>query len=341
MAGFSYPFDDGPGASITEDQWSHMMRDAVGTGVHETNPSSAPLGNGLEVFSIEEPGIVRVRPGRATIDGFHYQQSGTEILAVAQNAHATQSRIDMVLLRLDLDTNEIALEVRQGANASSPVPPTVGVNELALATFRVRPNTSTILAEEVEDERVFIGRRVQLAHRAHVGNTGDIGYDSFGGRWYGVRPDGIPEAFSHRSELDAHIAAADPHPQYMTLPESTPTVITSTVTASPLVTIHATYHRALMFPGGFGIAHLYLFATFNGADNPGAFTLATISNPALRPNFSFRIVGHQWKFANSTDDWPLVGIINPTGSIQAGESPYLMGEARLLFNLTYFLGPGV
>lgn len=341
MAGLSYPFDDGPGSTITEDQWSFMMRDGIGTGVHEADPSSAPKGNGLEVFSLEEVGIVRVRAGRATINGFHYQQSGTEVIAVTANANATLSRIDAVVLRLDLETNVIALEAKQGVPASSPVPPALDANEMLLGTYRVRPSTSTVLSDEVEDGRVFVGRRLQLAHRGFVGNPGDMGYDDFAARWYGVTDEGFIEYFALTDEITAHTGAVDPHPQYTTLSEVSEIATTSNLTLSPLVTANAAYCRAINFPGGHRLVHLYFYGNYGGTDNPGNFTLFTIQNPSYRPSVTFRVAGHQYEFANSTDDIPLVVRINTTGDVSAGGDTFLMGGAQILLNTMWWVGSGV
>lgn len=347
MAGLSYPFDDGPGSTITEDQWSYLMRDAVGTGVHEFGTTfggptaPGPNGSQLRVFSLAEPGIIRVNPGRASINGFHYQQSATEIVAVTANSNPTLDRLDILILRLDLDTNEIALQTRLGVPSGSPSQPALQANELLLASYLVRASSNTVLDSDVNDRRTFVGRRIEVTNQANVGKQGDVQYSPALEKWFGVKSGGSKTSFTTFDDFNAHTSATDPHPQYLTEAEGFTTTTNGTLTSDPLMTVIAGYHKSLNLPGGFKIVNLYYHATFNGATQSSAFTIVTLNEPALRPNFSFRFVCHQWLFANSTDDIPLIVTINPSGSVRTGAETWLMGGAKVLINCTYFVGPGV
>ena len=344
MAGFSYPFDSGPGSTVTEDQWSYLMRDAVGTGVHEAGKTPGPLGTELKVTSLGEGGIVYLAGGRATISGFHYQQSGSEVLTVTANSNPTLDRIDAVVLRLDLDTNTISIQTKLGSPASSPAPPAIATNELLLATYRVRKSSNLVLPNEVEDRRQFIGRRVGIVDNGlnSAQREGDIEYSPTANKFYGnVDNAGSREQFAYWSDLQAHVGAADPHPQYLTEAEGFSSVSSGVITPSPTMTTFATYHRAINLPGGFKVVMFYYYGQFNGADNPGVFTIFTMSTPELRPNFSFRYAGHQYKFTNSSDDIPLVVTVNPSGSVVAGGDTWLLGGAFVLVNGMYFKGTGL
>lgn len=338
MAGLSYPFDEGPGSTITEDQWSYLVKDSLGDGVHED--SELPYSGQLEVFTTAEPGIVNIRAGRASIDGFHYQQSGADIIAVTANPNVTMDRMDAVVLRLDLSTDAITVEVKLGVPASTPSPPAIDSNEMVLAFYVVPKNSSTVL--DVTDMRTYVGRRMLVSKSSNpVGSQGDLIYSPSSDRWTGMQAGGVSRTLGFKSELDAHIAAGDPHPQYMTQAETNTVVGTTSLTNSPNVTSFASYCRALELPGGFSIINLYFYGQFTGADNEGAFTLLTINDSDLRPNFLFRFVGHQWEFANSTDDIPLIVGVNTDGAVSSTGQTWLMGGARILFNVTYFKGPGV
>jgi hypothetical protein len=341
MAGLSYPFDSGPGSTITEDQWSYLVKDSLGDGVHEDD--NAPYSGELEVFTTAEPGIINIRAGRASIDGFHYQQSGDDIIAVTANANVTLDRMDAVVLRLDLSTDAITVETKLGVPASSPSPPAIDSNEMVLALFVVPKNSSTVL--DVTDMRTYVGRRMLVSRSSNpVGRQGDLVYFPDSDRWSGVRAGAVPTTLAFEEEIDDHIAALDPHPQYWTPAEGKTVASGSSgiLTAAPLVTTFGAYCRGLKLPGGeFWIVHLYLNLQWNGADNPGNTTLVTINVPELRPNFSFSISGNQYEFANSTDDIPLIAAVNPSGSVQAGGNTWLMGGARLVINTQYFTGPGV
>lgn len=341
MSGLSYPFDSGPGATITEDQWSYLMKDAVGTGVHEVGTYPGPLDNQLQVFTLVEPGLLHVNPGRASINGFHYQQSGADVLTVTANPNVTQDRIDAAVLRLDLTTNGITLEAKLGSPSSSPVPPAISANELLLATFRVRSNSSSVVSGEVDDKRSFIGRRITVSDQGGTGRMGDIRYSPTLDSWSGVVEGGFTKSFAFTSDILDHTAAADPHPQYMTAAETNTTASTGTLSADPLMSTFASYHRCLNLPGGFKIVMFYYYGQFNGADQASAFTMFTMSDASMRPNFNLRYVGHQWKFSNSTDDIPLIVTVEASGAVKAGAETWLMGSAKVLVTGTYFKGTGV
>jgi hypothetical protein len=337
MAGNSYPFDDGPGSTISEDQWSYLMRDAVGTGVHEGASVPGPQGAELEVFSLAEPGIVYVRSGRATISGFHYQQSGTETLAVTANANPSQSRIDAVVLRLDVDTNAIVLEIKLGTPSGTPVPPSLASNEMLLATIRVRPSTNSVLVNEVTDGRLFIGRRLQIVDVGGIGREGDIQYSPTLDTFFGVVDGGDKKQLAYYSDLTDHTAAANPHPQYAQT--SGFSVTTGSLTPSPLVSTFAAYCRSLNFPGGFSLVKVYAYAHFNGTSSDDTL-LYTISSTALRPSVSLRFAGNQWRVSNSTDDYPFVIRIDPDGSIR-GDQTWMVGDNNFVFNVDFLRGPGL
>lgn len=337
MAGLSYPFDAGPGSTITEDQWSYLVKDSLGNGVHED--ANAPYSGELETFTIAEPGIVRLRAGRATINGFHYQQGGEEVVVVTANANVTMDRIDALVLRLDLATDAISPVVKLGVAATTPAPPAIDVNELPLATFTVPKNSSTVL--DVVDMRVFVGRRMLIDKGdPNVGARGDLIYSYFSDRWSGMREDGFADQLAFKSEIDDHIAAVDPHPQYLTLAEGSEQVITSPFSNDPLFSTHGEYHRAIKLPGGRYINHFYYYGTFNGATNEGDYVIGTITDPLLRPTFAFLIPGHQWRFANAMGAYPLIVSIGNTGTVRT-TSTWLEGGAHILVSATYFSGPGV
>lgn len=337
MPGVYYPFDDGPGASITEDQWSYLMRDTVGTGVHESQTSPGPEGNELRLISLAEPGQVQLLPGRATIRGFHYQQGGTEVLSVTANPDPSNDRIDAVSLKLDLDTNTISVITKMGVASSSPVAPATETDELRLAHYLVRRSSNTVLDNEITDRRRFVGRRLQITEIPNYRREGDISYSPTLETWFAEKSDGNSEAIILSSDLDAHTGAADPHTQYAK--ESDFTYTTGSMTAFPLVTTYGSYLRKLNLPNGMGIVNLYVYGGFDGADDQNGFILYQIDSSSYRPNFSVRVAGHQYKFANSTDDYPLAIRIDPSGQVVASPT-FLMGSATFIFNAMYFVGSG-
>ncbi len=89
-------------------------------------------------------------------------------------AHLTKSRIDAIVLRLDLNNSvrAINLKVVTGTPDDSPVPPTLTRNsaiwELGLAFIRINPNVTQILQSNITDLRLstaFCGVVAALIHQ--------------------------------------------------------------------------------------------------------------------------------------------------------------------------------
>ena len=55
------------------------------------------------------------------------------------------------------------------------------------------------------------------------------------------------------------------------------------------------------------------------------------------PSYNVRIAGHQWIFANSTDDIPLIARVATDGKVYAGGVTWLTGNAFILFNTTWII----
>lgn len=175
MAENSYPYDSGPGATITEDQWSHMAGAWQDDGVQAAGPWQADL----KVTSANEALILHIESGHATLSGMHYHLDADKTIAFAANP-SSNDRLDRIVLKLDRATNVISFVVKQGTAASSPVAPGVDRSwsspEINIATFRVRGSSSSVLPLEVYDERDFIGRYIKVTENASLVPQGGIRY---------------------------------------------------------------------------------------------------------------------------------------------------------------------
>jgi|GEM_PF-1165016 len=152
----SYPFD---GLATTEGQYSTLFRE-LGQGV-----SGDHTGTQLKVSADSTGMNVKVAAGFAIVRGHAIASSGTETLEI--EPADSQPRIDTVVLRLNPDTNEIALLVVKGTPAaSSPTPPAlesteIGLFDMPIANVAVAANAVTIAATAVTERRTFIGRAVR------------------------------------------------------------------------------------------------------------------------------------------------------------------------------------
>lgn len=148
------PFDAGPGANVMEDTWRKMMK-------HMTRGRSGVLkGETLncEVFGDSSGMQVKVRTGEVWIRGHWGEITSTKTLTLTA-AHATLSRIDRVIARVDFSDNNIELDVLAGTAASSPTAPAVTQNsslwEVSLATVSVPAADTSIGSNQVTDNRFY------------------------------------------------------------------------------------------------------------------------------------------------------------------------------------------
>ena len=112
------------------------------------------IADGLTVFADSTGRQVKVRPGKATVDGIFYQSTAQETLIIAPNTAQTP-RVDAIVLRLNpAGTPLVQLAVLEGTPGQTPQPPAlatslVGVYELLLATVNVPAGAVTIAAGQV------------------------------------------------------------------------------------------------------------------------------------------------------------------------------------------------
>lgn len=186
MAEISYPFDAGAGSVISEQQWSNLSAVWQDNGV----VADGPWQTLLKVTTLAEPGVIYLEIGEANILGFHYENTTQKALAVPPNNDGANSRVDLVALQLDKNTNAIAVQYKTGVPASSPVPPalvtTGGLYEVALAQITMGPNATTVPNSQPQliDKRPFVGRRVRVTEDGTALPEGSIFYRQSDGKFY-------------------------------------------------------------------------------------------------------------------------------------------------------------
>lgn len=134
--------------------------------------------NVLEVFGDSTGRQVKVRAGSALVRGHTVRVPSVQTLAIAA-AHATLSRRDRVVARLNPSTNSVTLHVIQGTAASNPSLPALtqtetGIFDLPLGVVLVGPGVVTINAAAVTDDRWWIGAWTTATRPSspRVGKTG-------------------------------------------------------------------------------------------------------------------------------------------------------------------------
>jgi hypothetical protein len=147
-----FPFDAGAGADVAEAQWKDMASFWRQTGV-----LSGEL-NELEVYGDSSGMQVKVKSGKAWVEGFYFESDSEEIVAISA-ADLTNDRIDRVVVEVDWTNNIIDLSVVEGTPAGSPSAPALTQNssvwQISLAQVLVQAAASTIAAGDMTNERTM------------------------------------------------------------------------------------------------------------------------------------------------------------------------------------------
>lgn len=113
------------------------------------------LGDKLEVV-VDSGMSIKVKSGVAWVNGYRYENDN-DLTFTLENADGTLSRIDSVVVRLDITNREIKIHVKKGSLSTSPITPAITRNsdiyELQLATVRVSANTAVLTQSMITDER--------------------------------------------------------------------------------------------------------------------------------------------------------------------------------------------
>ena len=116
-----------------------------GVFLHQTNALKVSAYSGLKI---------KIAAGQAYINGYSYEN--TADLQKTLTA-VTGSRIDRVVVRLDLTTRTISIAVKSGTPATTPVAPaltrTADVYELGLADIMLTAGTTTVTSAMITDLR--------------------------------------------------------------------------------------------------------------------------------------------------------------------------------------------
>lgn len=192
MAEFSYPFDAGAGAIVTEDNWSTMAGLWQDDGVVSDNLLSVSLS--LDSQSV--PNQVILKPGKAFIQGFMYENTEDLILQFSTN-NSPDPRRDRVVLRLDRNTNTIQAVIKEGTPSSSPSAPSLNttypIHEISLATFPVAAGASTVSSFVISLDRQLIGKRTHISDTPAAYGKGSLVYNPVDDKFYGVGNAGAKE----------------------------------------------------------------------------------------------------------------------------------------------------
>ena len=111
--------------------------------------------NTLQVMANDNM-TVSVSTGQANIEGYSYENDEELVLDIA-DADSTLSRIDSVIVRLDLNNRQITSQILQGNYASTPSQPTIirtgSVYDLRLANISVPAGATRITTDMITDTR--------------------------------------------------------------------------------------------------------------------------------------------------------------------------------------------
>lgn len=112
--------------------------------------------NGCQVLGNTNDMAVNVSTGRAFINGYRYRNKQSKTLTI-ENADGVLSRIDNIVIRLDLTNRNISTQVIKGSFSSNPVAPdltrTSTIYDLRIAKVYIPAGTTEITQDLIEDCR--------------------------------------------------------------------------------------------------------------------------------------------------------------------------------------------
>nr|DAY77392.1 MAG TPA: Receptor Binding Protein [Caudoviricetes sp.] len=111
--------------------------------------------NSLKVIANDNM-TISVQDGSANIEGYSYENDEILTLDVA-DADSTLSRIDSVILRLDLTNRQITVQILNGSTATNPSQPSIirtgNIYDLRLANISVPSGATRITTDMITDTR--------------------------------------------------------------------------------------------------------------------------------------------------------------------------------------------
>ncbi|WP_433434514.1 hypothetical protein [Nonomuraea sp. CA-141351] len=224
MAEHSYPFDT---SALNEAQWSRMAGSWQDNGVD----ARGPWDQALKVLTTGQPFQLLVTSGNAKVAGFHYELDANTVVLFQENK-TTASRTDRVVLKLDRETNTVALTVKQGGATAPPIDRSWDALEIPLATFTVRANSDTVVPADLTDVREFVSSGVQMLPAvsgpgARQLTEGQIGYNPTAAKFY-ARDNAREFELGPPQDLSPYVKKTDANLSYA------PRVHSHTFYASPL-----------------------------------------------------------------------------------------------------------
>ncbi|MEU5878175.1 hypothetical protein [Spirillospora sp. NPDC047279] len=148
----AYPFAEGPGEYVTEDDWAAMT-----TGFQDDGVYGHPGTLDLKIQPGPDPNTIQINIGDAQLSGFHYRLTAPKVISTVANA-GTTDRLDAVVLQLDRETKEILPVLLAGSGVWE-----IGSDRCPIGIWK-QPPASAVTAEywgEATDARWFIGNRVR------------------------------------------------------------------------------------------------------------------------------------------------------------------------------------
>lgn len=141
--------DNTPDRTYTAEDFARYFASFIGNGVFSGGNSQ------LEVIAKGNDMSVVINKGKAWINGYYYENTSDLKLHI-DVADGTYSRIDTIVLRLDLNSRSINAKVKKG-RVNSQTAPNITRNsdiyELALANVRISAGVTDINDSNIEDLR--------------------------------------------------------------------------------------------------------------------------------------------------------------------------------------------
>lgn len=144
-----FPYAEGDSNSEYNSDWlAKYIASFIGTGTYDGELGITADGSAM---------AVTLPTGRAWINGYHYRNDGDMTLTI-DNADGVLNRIDIVVLRWDINARSITAQVVKGTPASTATAPeitrTVEQYDIKLAEISIPAGTTAITQSLITDTRL-------------------------------------------------------------------------------------------------------------------------------------------------------------------------------------------
>lgn len=159
--GYSYPFESQNTGTAQEPVYDRAITAEMERAFNKLKYTNGVFASPVNSLMVEATGGmgIKVNPGGACIEGAIFNENNARAITIGPSS-ATLSRIDRIVLRLDLSTPVRSIDIykKEGVHSTTPVAPDIvqqpNYYEIVLADVVIPKGASTITNSNITDQRL-------------------------------------------------------------------------------------------------------------------------------------------------------------------------------------------